>query len=102
MRLLLAVLLVTTAFLLPEAHAWRAHTTTFVNESAATATIYNRWGRAVSCSGSAFGVTADGDTISAWANRVIILPGAHAYVQVYSPYYRPFVSAYAQIDCFFL
>ncbi|MBT3236374.1 MAG: hypothetical protein HN353_10525 [Bdellovibrionales bacterium] len=102
MRLLLAILLFTSFLSLPQAHAWRAHTTTFVNDSVATAAVYNHWGRVVSCSGSAFGVTIDGKTFSAWASRMIILPGTHAYVQVYSPYYRPFLSAYAQIDCFFL
>jgi hypothetical protein len=73
----------------------------FVNREVATVQVWNTSGRPFICSGVAYGQTYNGLQLNAWFNNLYVYPGASAEAYVYSNFYDPFVSAWAQIDCQF-
>ena len=71
----------------------------FVNREVAIARVFNQTGRPFVCSGTAFGQTYSGYVLNSWFNQIYVLPGMYADAYVYSNYYDPFVSAWAQVEC---
>ncbi|MBC7427642.1 MAG: hypothetical protein H7336_03460 [Bacteriovorax sp.] len=71
----------------------------FVNREVAIARVFNTTFQPVACSGVAFGRTFQGVVLNAYANHVVIYPGASVDVYVNSNFYDPMVQAWAQIDC---
>ncbi len=74
----------------------------FVNRDVATARVWNTSGRPFICSGVAFGQTYNGVVLNSWFNNLYVAPGVSADAYVYSNYYDPFMSAWAQVDCYFI
>lgn len=73
----------------------------FVSGEMATARIFNHSGYPLVCSGVAFGLTYNRVVLNSWFNRIYIHPGMFADAYVYSNYYDPFISSWAQVDCQF-
>ena len=73
----------------------------FVNQTVATARVWNYTSQPVVCSGTAFGRTYQGVVLDSWFNQVYIAPGVYADAFVYSNVYDPFVNVWAQVDCQF-
>ncbi len=73
----------------------------FVNREVATARVFNTTGRPFVCSGTAFGQTYQGVVLNSWFNQVYVAPGMFADAFVYSNFYDPFVTSWAQVDCQF-
>ncbi|MBC7713977.1 MAG: hypothetical protein H7177_11605 [Rhizobacter sp.] len=71
----------------------------FVNNQVAVARVFNTNFQPVACSGYAFGRTFQGVVLNAYANNVIIAPGAFVDVYVHSNFYDPMAQAWAQIEC---
>lgn len=72
----------------------------FVNRDVAVARVFNTTRQPIACSGYAYGRTYQGVVLSAYANNVVVYPGAFVDVYVYSNYYDPMVQAWAQVECF--
>lgn len=73
----------------------------YVNRDVATARVWNYTGRPFICSGTAFGQTYSGIVLNSWFNQLYVAPGVYADAYVYSNFYDPFTTAWAQVDCQF-
>lgn len=65
-----------------------------------SAEVYNQYNRPIICTGRVWGRAYNGAQVSSWMNRVIVQPGAYAYVYVYTDaQYNPFVRGWSDIVC---
>ncbi len=74
----------------------------YVNREVATARVWNYSDRAFVCNGTAFGQTFGGVVLNSWFNQVYVAPGMYADAYVYSNFYDPFATAWAEVDCQFI
>lgn len=71
----------------------------FVNREVATARVFNTTHFPIICSGQAYGQTHSGVVLNTWINNMVIYPGQWADAVVFSNYYDPFFTAWANIGC---
>ncbi len=72
----------------------------FVNRDVATARVFNTTPFPMTCSGNAFGRTWSGVVLNTWVNQLTVYPGQWVDVTVFSNYYDPFATAWANIQCY--
>lgn len=95
----LLVLVLMIASLNTWAYVFTARANVSVYPTRVTASVLNHLPVPIVCSGRATAMTAYQNYFYAFMNRVIIYPHNYAYVDVYTTYYNPFISGWADIRC---
>ena len=97
-KLILLGLILGTIF--SKAHAFSMRANVRVTPLQVTGQVYNHFNRPIICNMEATGNTAYGQSLYSYMNQVMIRPGMHGYVYIYSNPTNPFTNAYAQADCY--
>lgn len=85
-----------------QAYAFQVQAHAEVNRVVAKFRVYNNYGRAIMCTGSAYGLTVSGYQYYAYFNNVIIYPGQFAYAEAFTNVYDVFIGADSRVNCQFL
>lgn len=78
---------------------FRYHADVNFNDTNAQALVVNDRGYPLVCQGSARGRTASGEFLYSYMNQVVLYPGQHAYVYIYTNRFNPFVNVQSDIHC---
>lgn len=71
----------------------------FINREVATVQVWNNTPQPFVCSGTAFARTYNGVILNSMFSYLYVAPGMNAYAYVYSNFYDPFTTAWANVDC---